>query len=43
MGIYADAGLRKWFEAGYKKSGKKLRRRQELRPFQERSTIFRSR
>ncbi len=24
MGIYADAGLRKWFEAGYKKSGKKL-------------------
>jgi len=24
MGIYADAGLRKWFEAGYRKSGKKL-------------------
>ena len=24
MGIYADPALRKWFEAGYKKSGKKL-------------------
>jgi hypothetical protein len=24
MGIYADADLRKWFEAGYKTSGKKL-------------------
>jgi hypothetical protein len=24
MGIYADADLRKWFEAGYKASGKRL-------------------
>ncbi len=24
MSVYADAGLRKWFEAAYKKSGKKL-------------------